>query len=91
MNSDHYKTPAMPVVKGFALESGRAEKNDAIGSGILLVLAIGSMISLSSCATGNAHHSPSRPPDHGATALPAPVPAGDTRLARRRPLAAGVQ
>ena len=59
----------MPVGIGFALESGRAEKNDVIRSGILLVLAIGSMISLSSCATGNAHLPPSRPPDHGATAL----------------------
>lgn len=69
MNSNHYKTPAMPVGIGFSLESGQAEKNDAIRSVTFLVLAIGSMISLSSCATGNAQRPPSPPPEHGATAL----------------------
>ena len=69
MNCNHYKTPATQVGIGFSLESGRAEKNDVLRSGILLFLAIGSMISLSSCATGNAHLPPGQPPDHGATAL----------------------
>ena len=41
----------------------------SLRSGILLFLAIGSMISLSSCATGNARLPPGQPPDHGATAL----------------------
>ena len=63
MNCNHSKLRPRRVGIGFSLESGRAEKNDVLRSGVNIFWAIGSMISLSSCATGNARLPPGQPPD----------------------------